>query len=136
MSELRTRQETKPRVVPALIALWAAILLFIFILGPAFRETGRTRFSGIFFFFLFAGGIWAGVGTARLRPPAVRTILVILIGYPLFVMAKALVTGYFSLWLLGLLSVIVIINAVCVLYLFRSGTRAFWSPGLKKSRAA
>jgi hypothetical protein len=132
MTELQTNQ-SKPRVIPILIASWVAIIYFMFILGPAFRESGRFTVYMVPFIVLFFSGIWAAFGTARLRTTAVRMTFAVLIGYPLFVVAKAIITGYFSFWLFGFLFFIAIINTCCGWYLLRSGVRVFWSRGEKIS---
>ncbi len=124
---LQTQQQSKPRAIPTLIALWTAIIFFVFLLAPAYRESAPI--TALLFILLSFGGIWAVVGTIWLRKTAVRLTIAVLIGYPLLVIAKALVTGYSSYWLFGLLSFIAMINALCVWYLLRSGVRAFWSPG-------
>ncbi len=123
----QTRHQSKPRAIPTLIAFWTAIIFFLFFLAPAYRESAPV--TAILFILLSFGGIWAVVGTARLRKTAVRSTIAVLIGYPLLVIAKVLVAGYFSYRLIGFLSFIAMINALCVWYLLRSGVRAFWSPG-------
>ena len=127
--------QSKPRAIPVIIAFWAALIFFAFVLGPAgravplLRETAPTLavLIAVFNFFAFIGTIWAAIGAARLRTIPVKIALAVLLGYPLFVVVKALITGYFSWWLFRFIVFIVLINGLCSWYLLRSSIRAFWS---------
>jgi hypothetical protein len=136
-------QRSKPRAIPSLIASWTWLIFIIFVLGPTSRAISAQRetapplasFMAVLVILGFIAAIWAAVGAARLRTIPVGITLAVLIGYPLLVVAKALVTGYFSSWVFRFTVFIVLVNGSCAWYLLRSKVRGFWSPSAPRNPA-
>jgi len=133
-------QHHKPRLAPVLIAIWAFLLFFIGFLGPALRQAAPPRPAGapvvtspvtavlsIVGLAAFAVSIWGAVGVARLNRRPVLAALTLLAGYPLLLVGKALVTGYFSVWVARFLAFLVVTNGIALWYLLRPSVRLFWS---------
>ena len=133
-------QHHRPRLGPVLIAIWAFLLFFIGFLGPALRQAAPPRPPGtpvvtspitsiltIVGLVAFVVSIWAAVGVARLKRRPVLAALTLLVGYPLLLVGKALVTGYFSAWVARFLTFLIVVNGIALWYLLRPAVRQFWS---------
>ena len=134
---------SKPRAIPSMIAAWTALIFVTFIISPnagaihAQRVTAPSfaSYMAILIFIVLIGTIWAAVGTARLHTIPVRITMAVLIGYPLLVVAKALITGYFSWWMFRFIVFMMLMNGLCTWYLLRPHVRVFWSPGAPSGSA-
>ena len=133
-------QHRKPRLAPVGIAIWAFLLFFVGFLGPALRQAAPPRPAGapvvtspvtslltIVGLIAFVVSIWVAVGVARLNRRPVLAALILLAGYPLLLVGKALVTGYFSAWIARFLAFLVVTNGLAIWYLLRLSVRQFWS---------
>jgi hypothetical protein len=128
--------QSAPRVVPALISCWAALLFLVVLFHPDIlfleRDYGEATpvfalFRGVAYLCACVGVTRAALGAAHLRPRPVTVILVLLVGCPATLIGKAYSNPDSSFWILCAL--IVPVSGFSAWYLLRPSVRAVWSRG-------
>ncbi len=122
--------QATPRIVPALVSIWAAFLFLFLLLRVDFtRNQGEAAPVGA----LFTGAIYLGgliavtlvaQGAARLGQIPVIIILTLLVGCPAFIAAEAYRNphSFFS----SLCAVAIPISGLSVWYFLRPSVRIHW----------